>query len=584
MKHARRTTAALLLALLPIVSTIGADREFIPVTDRILNDPDPADWLMWRRTVDSWGYSPLDQIDRDNVSGLELAWSMVLDSAPSQEGIALVYDGVMYFPGPMDVTYALDAATGNKIWEFRRTIPEDLGNFVPFPQTNRNLAIYGELIIDNGSDDYIYAIDAESGELAWETKIFDYKTNPSKQGSGPLVAAGKLISGRNCMPQGGPDTCVITAHDAVTGEELWRRRTIPRPGEPGSETWGDTLDQDRWHVGAWLVPSYDPELDIVYVGTSVTAPAPKFMIAGNDEQYLYHNSTLALNPDTGELLWYYQHAVDHWDLDHPYERILLDTSVAPSADEVPWINPRLTAGEQRKVMTGIPGKTGLIYTLDRETGEFLWARPTIEQNVIRSIDGATGAVTINPDTLFTGADQARFICPTTNGGKNWPAGSYSPRTGLMYFPMANTCMTTTSIAEKATPEMVYAINNESVITPGTDKVGTIQAFSVETGEMAWRYDQRTGVTALVATAGDVLFGGDVGGKFRALDVHTGEVLWETELGSQVTGHPVSFAVDGTQYIAISTGRSNLTGSLARYTPEVALSNNENKLFVFALPD
>lgn len=585
MNYRRYGSAAVSsILLLGLTANAQNSADFRPVTDAMLADPSPSDWLMWRRTSDSWGYSPLQQLDTDNVARLELAWSMELDSAPSQEGIPLVYNGTMYFPGPMDVTYALNAANGEKIWEFRRDIPADVGSFITFPQTNRNLAIYGNLIIDNGSDDYIYAIDARSGELAWETKIFDYKINPAKQGSGPLVADGKLISGRNCMPQGGPDTCVITAHDAVTGVELWRRRTIPRPGEPGSETWGNTPDADRWHVGAWLVPSYDPALNLVYIGTSVTAPAPKFMIAGNTEQYLYHNSTLALDPDTGELAWYYQHAVDHWDLDHPYERILLDTAVIPDPTEVPWINPRLQPGEVRQVMTGIPGKTGLIYTLDRATGEFLWARPTITQNVIESIDGATGAVKISEKRLFTAADQEIFVCPTSNGGKNWPAGTYSPRTGAMYFPMANTCANTRSVADKATPAMLYAINNESVITPGTDNVGTIQAYSVETGELLWRYDQRAGVTALVSTGGGLLFGGDVAGRFRAFDIETGKILWETELGSQVTGHPVTFAVDGKQYVAVSTGRSNLTGALSRYTPEIALRSNDNKLFVFALPD
>ena len=554
-----------------------------PVTDAMLAEPDPADWLMWRRTADSWGYSPLDQISKGNVGELELVWSMDLDDAPSQEGIPLVYDGILFFPGPMDVTYALNAADGGKIWEFRRTLPEDLGSFVPFPATNRNLAIYDKLIIDNGADGTIYALHAETGALAWETKILDYRTLSTKQGSGPLVAGGKLISGRNCTPQAGPDACIITAHDALTGRELWRRRTIPRPGEPGSESWGDTTDEQRWHVGAWMIPSYDPELDIVYIGTSVTAPAPKFMIAGNDLKYLFHNSTLALDPNDGSLRWHYQHLVDHWDLDHPFERILLDTIVAPDADAVPWINPRLRPGERRKVVTGIPGKTGIIYTLDRETGELLWARPTIEQNVVSKIDAATGAVEVNPETLFTGPDQQVFVCPTTNGGKNWPAGAYSPRTGMMYFPMANTCMRTTSIADKATPEMVYAIRNESMITPGTTDVGTIQAYSAASGTMAWRYDQRTGVTALLATGGDLIFGGDVAGRFRALDAVDGTVLWETALGSHVTGHPVSFAVNGRQFIAVSTGGSNLTGALARYTRSDAATDNENKLFVFALP-
>jgi alcohol dehydrogenase (cytochrome c) len=273
-----------------------------------------------------------------------------------------------------------------------------------------------------------------------------------KQGSAPLVANGALIAGRNCQPQGGPDACVITAHDAVTGKELWRKRTIPRPGEPGSDSWGDVPDEQRWHVGAWMIPSYDAELDLVYVGTSVTAPAPKFMLAGNDQQYLYHNSTLALRPKTGELVWFYQHAVDHWDLDHPFERILLDTAVAPDPAEVPWINPRLRPGEQRRVMTGIPGKTGIVYTLDRATGEFLWARPTITQNVIASIDGATGAVAIEPSALFTAPDQTRFICPTTNGGKNWPAGAYSPRTKMMYFPMENTCTNVTAVGGRPPPQ------------------------------------------------------------------------------------------------------------------------------------
>ena len=581
----RALSIAMSLSAALSLTANAAERDFVPVTDAMLANPDPADWLMWRRTTDSWGFSPLDDINRRNVAKLTLAWSMDLDESPSQEGIPLVYDGVLYFPGPLDVTYALDAATGRKLWEHRRTLPADLDKFVPFPQTNRNLAIYGRLIIDNGADDYIYALDAETGEQVWETKILDYRVHRVKQGSAPLVANGTLIAGRNCQPQGGPDACVITAHDALTGKELWRKRTIPRPGEPGSDSWGDVPDAERWHVGAWMIPSYDAELDLVYVGTSVTAPAPKFMLAGNDKQYLYHNSTLALRPKTGELVWFYQHAVDHWDLDHPFERILLDTAVAPDPAEVPWINPRLRPGEQRRVMTGIPGKTGIVYTLDRATGEFLWARTTITQNVIASIDGATGAVAIEADALFTAADQTRFICPTTNGGKNWPAGAYSPRTKLMYFPMENTCTNVTAVAGTPRPELIYAISTDNMIAPDADdKVGTIRSVSVETGKAGWRFDQRAATTALLATGSDLVFGGDVAGHFRAFDAKTGEVLWETALDAQVTGHPVTFAVDGKQFVAVSTGRSNMTSSLVRLTPELAPEDSRNKLFVFALPD
>jgi alcohol dehydrogenase (cytochrome c) len=577
--------ATALLATL-LAAPAMAQRDVVPVTDAMLENPDPADWLMWRRTLDSWGYSPLDGIDRRNVARLEVAWSVDLDAAPSQEGIPLVHDGVLYFPSPSDVTTAFDAATGNKLWEHRRALPPDLGQFVPFPQTNRNLAIYGRLIIDNGADDFIYALDAATGEMVWETKILDYKIHHVKQGSAPLVANGVLIAGRNCQPNGGPDACIITGHDARTGQELWRKRTIPKPGEPGGDSWGDVPDERRWHVGAWMIPSYDPVLDLVYVGTSVTAPAPKFMLAGNDKQYLYHNSTLALRPKTGETVWYYQHAVDHWDLDHPFERMLVDTAVAPDPREVPWINPRLKSGEQRRVVTGIPGKTGLVYTLDRATGEFLWARPTITQNVIERIDGATGAVQISADALFTAPEQSRLICPTTNGGKNWPAGAYSPRTKTMYFAMANTCAWTTSAAAAtATPEMLYAIDTDNVIAPDAGgKAGTLRAIAVDTGKSSWRYDQRAALMALLATGGDLVFGGDVAGVLRAFDAETGKVLFEKNLGAQITGHPVTFEVDGKQYVAVSTGRSNVTGGLTRLTPEAVPAESANKLFVLALPD
>ncbi|HEU4617252.1 MAG TPA: PQQ-binding-like beta-propeller repeat protein [Gammaproteobacteria bacterium] len=575
-----RAPALLLGALLLPTARAGG---LEPVTDAMLRNPDPADWLMFRRTYDDWGYSPLDEIDRTNVARLELAWSRDLNDASSQEGTPLVRAGVMYFPEPMDVVTAMNAATGETLWQYRRKLPEDVGRYVPNPQTNRNLAVYGTLVIDAGSDDFIYALDAETGRLVWETKIVDYKTHPAKQGSGPLVVNGKLVSGRNCMPQGGPEACVITAHDARSGKELWRLHTIPRPEDPHGDSWGGVPYEQRWHVGAWMVPSYDPALGLVYMGTSVTAPAPKFMLAGNDKTYLYHNSTLAIDPDDGKIVWYYQHLVDHWDLDHTFERMLVDTAVAPDPAEVPWINPGLKPKERRRVVTGIPGKTGIVYTLDRETGEFLWARPTVEQNVVASIDGATGKVVENEAMHFTAAGQTRFVCPTTNGGKNWPAGAYSPRTKAMYFPLANTCMSTTSVADKPKPELIYAIDSETVVAPGAAGVGTLRAIDVETGRTRWRYDERAGLMSLVATGGDLLFGGDVAGKFRAYDAETGKVLWETDLGSPVTGFPITFAAAGRQYVAVSTGRSNLTGALARLTPDARAAGDGAKLFVFALP-
>ena len=548
----------------------------------MLQDPDPNDWLMWRRTLDSWGYSPLDQIDRRNVDDLRMVWTRAL-SGGRQQGTPLVYDGVMYMPNPRDVIQAIDAVTGDLLWEHRRERPEDLEEFIvrALSEGNRNIAIYGDLIIDTSNDDHVFALDAATGRVVWDTQILDYRQNPAHQTSGPIIANGKVVSGRGCIPKGGPDACVVTAHDAMTGEELWRTRMIPAPGEPGDETWGGVPYERRRHVGAWMVPSFDPGLNLIYVGTSVTSPSPTYLLGGADKQHLYHNSTLALDVDTGEIRWYYQHLIDHWDLDHPFERLLVDTAVSPSAAAVQWINPRLRPGERRKVVTGIPGKTGVVYTLDRETGEFLWATPTVGQNVISSIDGATGAVTANAEVVFSATGQTVTTCPTWYGGKNWEAGAYSPLTNAMYFPLRNTCSQMMSVPEEENPFLALTMREE--LAPGTDQLGVVHAVSAETGETLWRYEQRAGTTSLLTTGGGLIFGGDTNGRFRALDQDTGAVLWEINLGSSVTGFPIAYAVDGRQYVAVSTGVTGTTNAQIRLTPELRPSTGNN-LFIFALPD
>jgi PQQ-dependent dehydrogenase (methanol/ethanol family) len=565
---------------------------FVPVTDAMLENPADEDWLTWRRTTDGWGYSPLDEIDRQNVGELRLVWTRALAEG-RQEGTPLVYDGVLYMPQSDDVIEAIDAVTGDLKWDYRRDLPEDVYDLVGGnARTNRNVAIYDRLIVNTTDDDFAIGLDATTGEVVWETKIFDYQVNPAGHSAGPIIADGKMISGRSCRPKGGPETCVVIAHDARTGQEVWRRSTVALPGEPGDETWGDVPYEQRVHVGSWMPASYDPELRLIYQGTSVTSPAPKFMLGGVENTHLYHNSTLALDVDTGEIRWYYQHLNDHWDLDHPFERILVDTVVAPDPSEVSWINPRLQPGEVRKVLTGIPGKTGVVYTLDRETGEFLWATPTVTQNVISGIDGATGAVSVNSEVVFTQPGQQVFACPTWNGGKDWEAGAYSPLTNTMYMPLRNTCarmMATTEFDRSRDNEPnesradIYAIAYRHQIAPGTDNVGTVRAISAETGETEWLYEQRAATMSLVATGGRLLFGGDVNGRFRAFDQETGDVLWEINLGSPVSGFPISFAVAGRQYVAVGTGSGGTASHFMGLTPELRPSSGNN-LFVFALPD
>ena len=559
------------------------------VTDSMLQNPADGDWLMWRRTLDSWGYSPLDQVNRENVGDLRMVWTRDLATGTG-EITPLAYDGVLYVPQASDVIQALDAVTGDLIWEYRRDIPEDLYEMVGGnARNNRNLAIYENLIINTSDDNHVFALDARTGETVWETQIFDYQVNSATHSSGPIIADGKVISGRSCRPWGGPNACVITAHDASTGAELWRRRLIPAPGEPGDETWGDVPFEQRQHVGSWMVPSYDPELKLIILGTSVTSPAPKFYLGGVDNKHLYHNSTMALEVETGEMRWFYQHLNDHWDLDHPFERLLVETRVAPDPDSVTWINPNLQSGEIRKVITGIPGKTGVVYTLDRATGEFLWATPTIMQNVIENIDGATGAVTENPDVVFRESEQIVFVCPTWTGGKDWEAGAYSPLTNTMYYPLRNTCanMLATADFESDTARdltaggqgglAIYSLAARHQIAPDTNNLGTVRAISAETGETSWLYEQRAGTMSLVATGGGLIFGGDSNGRFRAHDHETGEVLWEVNLGSSVSGYPITYSVDGTQYVAVNTG-----GGQVNLTPELRPSRGTN-LFIFALP-
>ena len=581
---------ACLLALF-ISSSLKAQSPGFPlVTDEMLQNPEDSDWLMWRRTLDSWGYSPLDQVNQENVDELRLVWTRNLATGTG-EITPLAYNGILFVPQANDVIEAIDAATGDFIWEYRRDIPEDLYEMVGGnARNNRNLAIYEDKIINTSDDNYIFALNALTGELEWETEILDYQINSATHSSGPIIADGLAISGRSCRPWGGPNACVVVAHNASTGEEAWRRRLIPAPGEPGDETWGDVPFESRHHVGSWMVPSYDPELKLIILGTSVTSPAPKFYLGGTDNKHLYHNSTLALEVATGEIRWHYQHMNDHWDLDHPFERRLVETRVAPDPDEGTGINPDLEIGETRKVITGIPGKTGIVYTLDRATGEFLWATPTVEQNVVLDIDGATGEVTENPEVIFREAEQIVFVCPTWLGGKDWEAGAYSPLTNVMYYPLRNTCanMLATGNFESDTARSlteggqgglaIYSLAARHHITPGTENLGTVRAVSAETGRTEWLYETRAGTMSLVATGGGLIFGGDANGRFRAFDHESGEVLWEINLGSSVSGYPISFAVDGKQYVAVNTG-----GGQPNLTPELRPSRGTN-LYVFALPE
>ena len=548
-----------------------------PVSAQMLVKPADADWLMLRRTLNGWGYSPLTQITAGNVGGLRLAWSRALPQG-SYEGAPIVHDGVMYIIAANDQIQAVDAATGDLIWNFKRRYAEGYKG----GGSKRNIAIFENLIINTSADGYAYGVDIHTGKQVWETKVTDFKTQSASTSGGPIIAGDKMISGRNCARDAGPDACVMVANDARTGKELWRTHTMPRPGESGDDSWGNVPWEKRLQVGTWMAPTYDPELNLIYFGTSVTAPTTKYLLAGNDKKHLYSTSTLALDANTGKIVWHCQHINDHWDFDHTFERLLVDTQVAPDPKAVSWINPRIKPGEKRQVLTGIPGKTGIIYTLDRKTGEFLWATPTVRQNVVQTIDGATGEVTMNPATVFTGPDQALDVCPSFAGGKNWMEGAYSPKTNLMYMPVQNICSVVTSEGPKTKGQIGMGINYTAVMPPGVTNVGAIHAVSASTGRTAWKLEQRAGMMSLVATGGGLIFAGDAVGRFKAIDDSSGKKLWEVNLASPVGGYPISYGVDGKQYVAVGTGFSPEASALTRETPEYKPST-DNVLYVFTLP-
>ncbi len=564
-------------------------QRFVPVTDDMLLRPEPENWISFRNGYNLWGYSSLSQINAGNVGELRLVWSRAMQEG-YQEVEPTVYNGVMFLANVEDIVQALDATTGDLLWEYRRTLPENIANVTGTRYRYRNVAIYDDKIFLATNDAFLVALDARTGDVVWETQRAEYGERVA-QTAGPVIVKGKLITGSRCNPSSPrPGGCFITAHDASTGRELWRVNTAALPDQPGGDTWGGLPASARRHVSAWMVGSYDPELNLVYWGTGPPAPLPETLRGAGKADLLYSNSTLALNPDTGELVWYFQHLPrDNWDLDHVFERMIVETEVSPSPGDVSWISPDVRPGETRKVITGIPGKTGLVWTLDAATGKFLWARPTVYQNIITGLDLQTGRPIIDESTAPYSVETSVFACPLLLGGKNQPSGAYSPDTNAMYMPVNNTCMDIAMSVEEAGPSDGYDVVVRGRHVPGVDPdtapVGRLEAVSASTGATLWRYQQRAPIYgSLLATGGNLIFSGDVVRRFRALGADTGEVLWETILNGPVSGRPMTYSVDGRQYLAIGAGGVTQGARLLQLTPELSTPSGSNTLFVFALPE
>ncbi len=537
--------------------------DYTPVTDAMLRDPDPDDWLMYRRTYDGWGYSPLDQITRDNVHQLTLAWVWSMPAGTNQP-TPLVHDGVMYLPNPGNVIQALDAASGNLLWEYRRALPEGLRTGLI-----RNLAIYEDMLFLASRDAYMVALDARTGAVVWETQIADYRQGYANS-AGPLVVDGKVINAINGCSRFQSDSCFITAHDARTGEELWRTLTIAQPGSPGGDTWGDLSLTLRGGGDSWITGSYDPDLGLVYWPVAQAKPwVPASRGLTVHDAALYTNATLALDPDDGSITWYFQHVPgEALDLDEAFEKVLVDDR------------------QGRKALFTI-GKSGILWKLDRETGAFLGHTETVFQNVFDRIDPETGAITYRQDIAEAGIGDWVSVCPSTAGGHNWQAMAFSPETRTLVIPLSQSCL------EMAGREVALEEGSGGTQAdrkwfemPGTDgNLGKLAAYDVDTLEERWSFEQRAAVlTASLTTGGGLVFTGDVDRYVRALDIRTGDLLWETRLGTSAQGFPMTFRANGEQYIAMSAGVGG--GSPRRIpvllSPEIRHPPTGNALYVFKL--
>ena len=481
-------TATMALAQTPAANNLAS--RVTTVTDDMLKNPPDGDWLQWRRTYDGWGYSPLDQINKSNVKNLKLVWSWGMTPGGTTQETPLVHDGVMYIQNSTHLIQAINAATGQLLWQYQHRLPEGV-----LPNGVRNKAIYGDNLYVATRDAHILAINAKTGKLVWDQQVADVKKGWGYT-SGPLVANGVLIQGMTNCSNAQPGGCFFSGHDTKTGKELWRVNTIARGDTPEGNSWNGVPVEARYGASAWIAGSYDVEQNLFFAGVGQPYPWPAglngLLPKNADAKYtnnaLYTDSTLAIDPTSGKLKWYHQYLQnDTLDLDYVYERLILDLPVN---------------GQTRKTVV-TTGKLGIIEAIDRTNGEWLWHKETVPQNVVQSIDPKTGAKTINP-AVIPQIGQTTFNCPADPGGRAWQATSYSPKTRMLYMPTVEFCSNT--VLNPLDPGQVYtggglATYNRVPVPNSDGKIGQVRAVKLDDRTDAWMYRQYAPVTTSTLPTG-----------------------------------------------------------------------------------
>jgi len=531
-----------------------------PVTDDMLLNPPPADWLQWRRTYDGLGYSPLDRIDRTNAGQLQVAWSLALPSGTNGI-IPLAHDGVL-FVNSGGVVLALDAVSGSTLWAFNRPI-----SAAPMSQP-RGMALYDRFLLVPTIDNHMIALDIATGKVVWD-HVIESSTGTLRFTGAPLVIRDKVIFGLSgCGGTSEPSGCFIAALDARSGREVWRFRTIARPGEAGGDSWNGAPAEERFGASIWSGGTFDTVNNLVLFGTGQTYRISPLLAKptrpGTTNNALYTDTTLALDPDTGKLVWYYQHmGRDVWDMDWGFERQIVDLA-GPS-------------GSRRTVVT--MGKLGILDMLDARSGKYLSSYDMGYQNLVTSIDPRTGRKTTDP-ALEPQDGHPITICPHATGVRNFPSTSYDPGAGILYVPFVRSCM-----------DMIWAKGGDYEITgstrapEGADRdFGGLAAIDLQRRRPVWTIRQRAPSSAsALATAGGIIFYGGRDRLFRVADSASGEMLWQLALDGVPSATPITFTAGGVQYVAVTTGGGSPNEATIRsLTPELASPGTGVRLWLFKL--